>query len=158
MRRLYQVASLVFIAVGGYVVQEARDLTLFTELGPGPGFFPFWLGLLFMGISAAWLGQVTIQPSEPIADDLVPNRLGALRSLSIVVALVLFTLLVGTLGFKVTMLAFLLFMLFALGRQNPVLTVLISLVGSFGVFYVFKVWLNVHLPESSIELLQNLGL
>ncbi len=158
MRRVYQAASLVFIAIGLYVVLEARNLTLFTEMGPGSGFFPFWIGLIFMLLSAIWLGQVSLQPDEHMEEDFIPSQAALVRILSIVVALVLFSALVGTVGFQLLMFCFLLFLLIALGRQKPLITALVSLAGSFGVYYVFTQWLDVHLPESSIEFFKNLGL
>ncbi len=158
MRRVYQVASLVLIGVGVYVVQEARDMTLYTSMGPGPGFFPFWLGLSFIGLSIVWLFQVSLQPQGPMEQGFVPSRGGVFRIVSILAALVLFSQLLDIVGFQLLMFAFLLFLLIALGRQKPLLTVLVSLAGSFGVYQVFTRWLDVHLPESSIELLRNLGL
>ncbi len=158
MRRVYQAVGLVFIAIGLFVVREARSLVISTELGPGGGFFPFWLGLLFTGFSVIWFLQVTLQPSEPMAKDFVPDWLGAVRILSIVLALALFTWFVNTLGYQLAMFLFLLFLVFALGRQSVLVTVPVCLGGSFGVYYVFNTWLHVHLPVSSIEFLQALGL
>jgi putative tricarboxylic transport membrane protein len=158
VRQVYQVASLVFIAGGIYVVLEARSLTLYTIVGPGPGFFPFWLGILFIGLSIGWLCQVSLQREEPMEKDFIPRGAGVVRLISITAALVLFSLLVDVIGFQLVMLCFMFFLLIVLGRQNLVLTVIVSAAGSFGLFYVFKAWLGVPLPESSLEFLRNLGL
>lgn len=158
MRRVYQVASLPFIAMSMFVVLEARRMRYYTEYGPGPGFFPFWLGCLMLLLSAMWLLQVTFKSVEPMESSFVPDRKGVLRLLSALVALVLFTVFVEVVGFRLAMLAFMLFVLMAFGRQNILVTVLISLLVSFGMFYVFQNWLDVRLPYADIEFLRNLGL
>ncbi len=158
MRRIYQVASLVVLAVSVYVIWEAKGLDYMSSLGPGPGFFPLWMGIVLAALSIGWLVQVSTTPQGPLETGFVPDRRAALRILSIVGALVVLSALLEIFGFQVTGFLFLLFLLFALGRQNPLLTVVLSLVGSFGTYYLFKVWLQVPLPTAGIDFLQNLGL
>lgn len=147
-----------FVVVGLYAAREALDMTLFTEIGPGSGFFPFVLGSILAGLSMIWLVGIITKPAEGAGQDFLPNRGGIGRIGAIMVSLFLFALLVDIVGFQLTMFVFLLFLLVVLGRQNPLLTLLISIVGSFGIYYVFKNWLDVQLPASSIEFLSNLGL
>lgn len=158
MRRLYQVAALLMIAFGAWVIVESRNLNYYTELGPGPGFFPFWLALLVVVLSLVWLGQVTLQPVGPMEKGFVPSRAAVSRIASIVIALALWGLLVEKVGFQVMMFVFQIFLLVALGRQNLILTLAIALAASFGTYNMFTRFLDVQLPVSSIEFLQNLGL
>lgn len=158
MRNAYLVIGTGFVVVGLYAAWEALGMTLFTEIGPGSGFFPFSLGVILAGLSMVWLIGIIAQPTEGAGQDFLPQRAGVGRIAAIVVSLFLFALLADTLGFQLTMFVFLLFLLVVLGRQNPLVTLLISIVGSFGIYYVFKNWLDVQLPASSIEFLRNLGL
>jgi putative tricarboxylic transport membrane protein len=158
MRRVYQIASLVFLAFGVYLVVKSRQMEYYANLGPGAGFFPFWLGALLSVLSVIWLVQSSIGPKEPLEEGFIPNRQGIIRLLSVIVALVLFSWVVETLGFQLTMFVFLATLLMTLGRQNLIITAAVALGGSFGVYYVFTQWLDVTLPASSIEFLQNLGL
>jgi putative tricarboxylic transport membrane protein len=158
LRRANQFVSLAFIAVGLYVLSESRSMTLFTEIGPGAGFFPFCLGIILVGLSALSLVQLYLKPTEGAAESFLPGTTGIVRIAAIVGSLFLFALLMENLGFSLTMLAFLLFLLLVLGRQRPAITAIISLAGSFGIFYIFRNWLDVQLPVSSIEFLRNLGL
>jgi putative tricarboxylic transport membrane protein len=158
VRRVYQTASLIFIAVGIYVALEARDMAFYTVIGPGPGFFPLVLGIVFVGLSIAWLGQVSLQSEEPMEKEFIPKGVGVVRIISILAALMFFSLLVDVIGFQLVMLFFLLFLLNVLGRQNLILKLVVSAAGSFGLYYVFKSWLGVSLPEASIEVIRNLGL
>ena len=44
------------------------------------------------------------------------------------------------------------------GGGSQRITLVVAFAGSFGVYYVFHHWLDVFLPLSSIEFLENLGL
>jgi putative tricarboxylic transport membrane protein len=158
MRRVYQAASLVFLAFSIYLVVKSRQMEYFDNLGPGAGFFPFWLGGLLAVLSIIWLIQSSIGPKEPMKADFIPDRQGVIRVISVVAALALFAWVVETLGFQLTMLVFLATLLMTLGRQKFIVTAAVALVGSIGVYYIFTKLLDVPLPASSIEFLENLGL
>ncbi len=158
MQRAEQAASMAFFSLAVYVLAESQNLSYLASLGPGPGFFPFWLGACMAVLSLGWLAQCTFRPSASAGSDPLPGRAGLLRVAAILIALVLVAALMDLLGFQVVIFAFLLFTLTMLGRQNPVLMLLLALIGSVGVYYAFNTWLEVHLPESSIDFLRNLGL
>jgi len=158
MKRVYQVASLCFLAFSGYLVFESRQMEYYADLGPGPGFFPFWLGAALGILSIIWLIQASREPEGALEAGFIPKRLGLVRILSVLVAMVLFACVLDDLGFQLTMLIFLGVLLIALGRQKLIVTAAVALVGSFGVYYVFKHWLDVPLPTSSVDFLRNLGL
>jgi putative tricarboxylic transport membrane protein len=158
IRRLYQTAALFFIFLGIFIVWESRILKYYTSLGPGAGFLPFWVGVALTILSCVWLAQVSFEPAKNLSEGFLPNRKGGKQVLSILSALVLCVVLLGPLGFSLTMFGFLIFLLLILGRQKPVVTLVIALIGSFGVQYVFENWLGVGLPKSSIGILKGLGL
>jgi putative tricarboxylic transport membrane protein len=125
----------------------AYSYSLSDELGPGPGFFPFWLGLLGTAISLAllvrsWRGRLL----GDAAGALWPDRAGALRALALVGGLVLSAMLLSPAGFRVTALVFTAAMLVALGVRRPVAIAAFALASSFGLFHVFYHWLKVPLP------------
>ncbi len=158
MRRVYQIASLVFLVFSVYLMSESRQMEYYVDLGPGPGFFPFWLGAVLAVLSVIWLVQASTGPGGAMEAGFIPDRRGLVRVLCILVAMALFGWLVDYLGFQLTMLVFLVFLLTALGRQKPIVTTAVALAGSIGVYYVFTHWLDVQLPASSIEFLRNFGL
>ncbi len=158
MRRVNQIAALLFLAFSAFLMYQSQSMEYYVDLGPGPGFFPFWLGVLMGVLSTIWLVQVSRGPAEPMEAGFVPGRQGKLRIVAILLAMVFFGWFVDTIGFQLTMLIFMVFLLTALGRQKPIVTVLAALLGSFGVYYAFTQWLDVQLPAASIEFLSNLGL
>lgn len=125
----------------------AYSYSLSDELGPGPGFFPFWLGLIGTAIGLVLLarswrgGSVGEGPAA-----LWPDRAGALRALALVGGLVLAAALLAPAGFRVTALLFTAALLIALGVRRPVAIVAFALASSFGLFHVFYHWLKVPLP------------
>ena len=38
-------AGILLTSFGTLVIYEARDLPYVSEFGPGPGFFPLWIGI-----------------------------------------------------------------------------------------------------------------
>lgn len=158
MRRVYQIASLVFLAFSAYLMIESRNMEYYVDLGPGPGFFPFWLGALLAVLSVIWLVQASRGADGSLEPGFIPDRKGQFRVFAILIAMALFGWFVDGLGFQLTMLAFMVFLLTALGRQKPIVTAIVAVAGSFGVYYAFTQLLDVQLPASSIEFLSNLGL
>jgi hypothetical protein len=146
MRRAYQITGTVLLLLAAFVADESLKLRYYTPLGPGPGFFPFWLAVILGALAVGMLLQATLGHAEPMPADFFASRTGYLKMGAVVLALVGTTALLEPLGFCLTMLAVYLFLLYTLGRQNLILTALVSLGGSFGVYYLFVRWLQVPLP------------
>ena len=125
----------------------ARSYSLIDELGPGPGFFPFWLGLIGTVLSLVLLAQSWRGRSiGEVPEALWPDRAGALRALALVGGLILSALLLSPAGFRATAFVFTAALLVALGVRRPVVIAVFALVSSFGLFHVFYYWLKVPLP------------
>jgi len=139
-------ASVVVLGLAAFLVREALQLRYYTPLGPGPGFFPFWLSILLAGLAVAMFWQATFGAPEARPEGFFADRAGYVRIVAIVAALGGVIGLMDALGFCLVMLGFYAFLLLVLGRQHPVVTGIIALAGSFGVYYVFVHWLGVPLP------------
>ena len=131
-------AGMAVIAFG-YSLRDA--------LGPGAGFFPFWLGTLGAALSVAllvrsWRGR----PIGEGAQALLPGGDGARRAGALLAGLVAAALLLQPLGFRLAMLVFSAGLLLALGVRRPLAIAIFALAGSFGLFHVFYYWLQVPLP------------
>lgn len=146
MRRPNQIAGVAFLLLAVWVAWQALKMRFYSHLGPGPGFFPFWLALALGVVSLAMLVQATVGASEPKPVGFVPDRRGILRVIAVFVALALTAALLEPLGFRLTMFAALAFLLVALGQQNWFVTLAVASAGSFGAFLLFDRWLRVTLP------------
>jgi len=145
MTRLYQIVSVIFLALGAFVITLSLDLSYSADYGPGPGFFSFWLGILLILLALVDIVGLTRAPRVPLPERFIPGKDGVRRILFIVGALVAALLLLQPLGFPLTILLFSLFLLRTMGRQSWWATAVISLIGSFGTFYLFRL-LQVSLP------------
>lgn len=146
MKRSYQVTGLVIVAFAIAVIHESLQLTYYTELGPGPGYFPFWIGVIVAFLGASMVYTATFRHADPLPEDLVPSRSGFTK-MGVVFAVLVWTIvMMDPLGFRLTNLVFFLALLPVLGCTNWVTVILVSLVGSFGVFYAFDTILTVPLP------------
>ena len=128
------------------------DYSLRDALGPGPGFFPFWLSVIGAALTVGILVHVTRSAPDAEAAAILPRGLAALQSALVIIALVAAAALLEPLGFRLTMLVFLAVLLAALGARSVVGVTLTALVGSFGVFHVFYYWLKVPLPIGAFGL------
>lgn len=145
------------MAFGAFIVFEGSKLKYYTDIGPGPGFYPVWVGGLIVLLATIWLCEVSFRPVEPMPEDFIPSRERALHVSAVVTALILYTAVVKLFGYRLTTLAFLLFLLRGLGGVGIVRTAIIALTGSWGVYYAFRE-LEVYLPHASIDFLADLGL
>ena len=147
MRRTYQITGTLFLLFAAFIAIESLKLRYYTPLGPGPGFFSFWLSLIFGGLALVMILQATFGRPEPMPGDFFTDRIGYLRIGAVVLALAFTVYMFEPLGFCLTMFSVCMFLLFALGRQNIIISLLVSLASSFGAFYAFDHWLKVPLPR-----------
>lgn len=125
----------------------ALGYSLRDALGPGPGFFPFWLGLVGAGLCAvmlvqSWRGRLVLEGDE----SRWPDRSGGVRTAWLLAGIATAALLFEPLGFRLTAFAFTTSMLLVLGVRRPILIIVFGLVCGFGLFHVFYYWLKVPLP------------
>ncbi|MBG6099416.1 tripartite tricarboxylate transporter TctB family protein [Nocardioides luteus] len=160
------VAALV-VAIGAAAFIGSRSLGYWDDLGPGPGFFPLWLGVLLVALGLVWFGQelrarlrpeTPENPNRPAVDEEETPDYSLPTVLAILVSLCVLAACLELVGYQVSMLVFLLFHLLVVGRRGPLQSLVIAVIGSFGVFYAFTRLLTVPLPVSSIPFLRDLGL
>jgi putative tricarboxylic transport membrane protein len=143
MKRGWQAAVAVLLVVFAFFAFESLRLSLGDALGPGPGFFPFWLSVVG-GLLAVVL---LIQVGRGLADFETDTLKFELRPVALVLGgLIVATALLEALGFRIAMLLLLVYLLVALGVRNWVVIGAFAFAGSFGVFHVFTGLLKVQLP------------
>ena len=146
MKRAHQVTAVVCLVFAAFVMRRSLGMRLHTPLGPGPGFFPFWLAVIFGGLAMVMLVQATLQRSAAGPADLVATAAGYRRIAAILGALVGAVILMNPLGFRLTSLGFYLFLLTTLSRPSWAVALLVAVAGSFGVYHVFANFLRITLP------------
>jgi putative tricarboxylic transport membrane protein len=141
--RAWQAAVFVLLALFGFFAFESLRLSLSDTLGPGPGFFPFWLSVVG-GLLGVFL---LIQLARRSVEFEAPTLKFELRPVAMVMGgLVVATALLEWLGFRVAALLLIVYLLVALGARNWIAITVVALAGSFGVYHVFSGLLKVPLP------------
>lgn len=154
MKLAYQITAFVglIFAVAVAVAVAARDLRLMTRLGPGPGFFPFWLSVLFGCLSLALLvfaGRIAAYAAgseEGPASNRVYLVVGAM-----IAAIALVGVFIEALGYCLTMFLFCMVTLLLLGERRWYVILVVAFLGSFGVYFVFARYLGVVLPAGVLS-------
>ena len=154
MRQGRLIATGVMLAFCLFALWQSLLLSLTDRLGPGPGFFPFWLALIGTGLAVALLVTTFREAADPADPEtrILPHGPGATRWLAIVVLLAAVTLTMEYVGFRLSMLVFNAALVIVLGDRRWWVIAVFAFLGSFGVYYVFTTWLDVVLPVGQLGL------
>jgi putative tricarboxylic transport membrane protein len=154
-------AAAFFAGVGIACVALGMGYQYYDLMGPGPGFFPIWIGVLLTALSAAVLVQGARSGpgvEEAAADEpFFPSPAAAWRIVRLLAALLVVWCVLDVLGFRLTIFLFALIGPRLIEPQPLVRSVVVALLCSFGVAYGFESWLQVQLPRPAIGVLDDLG-
>lgn len=152
MKRPYRITAVVLLLVSAYMARESLELKFSTALGPGPGFFPFWLSVILGVLAVMMFYHATWKVSDPMPADFFASRRGYFRAFAALAALYFSAFTMDFLGFRLMMLAFMVWLFITLGRVNPILIAAIAMATSFGGFWLFGSVLQVPLPVGVLGL------
>jgi putative tricarboxylic transport membrane protein len=157
MQKAERIVATLCVLLGLAIFWQARGMEYLTSIGPGPGFFPWWLGLILTGLSVAWLLSAMWRSEQKAESRFFPEWRGLRRILLVTGAILAVGIVMEFVGFQLAMFAFVAFVLTALGWRGWGLTITLSVVMSFGVYHAFTRWLDVRLPQATIEILRQWG-
>jgi putative tricarboxylic transport membrane protein len=134
--------GVILTAFGGLVIHEALALPYTSESGPGPGFFPLWIGIGIVACSLFLIGAAIFRGGEGI----LISRLEMVRALSAWLAFALAVALLPLLGFGLSLGLLTAFLVLVLDRRSPWLAIGVALGLAVGFHVIFAVALGVSLP------------
>jgi putative tricarboxylic transport membrane protein len=140
------IAAACLAAFGIYVVYVGSKLSYVSEVGPGPGFFPFWIGigLLLFGAYQMVLSYASARRhSGPVA----PLWSGSGRALGAWLGLAVAIALFRWIGFALSFVLLTIFLIVVLDRRPFVLAVGIGAGLAVAFYIVFEFALGVSLPK-----------
>jgi len=149
MRQGRLIATGAMLALCLFAAWQSSLLALTDRLGPGPGFFPFWLALIGSAFAVGLIVTTWLEKAGPVdAEPILPQGEGSRRWFAIVLLLAAAAAAMEFAGFRLTMLVFNAALVIALGDRRWWVIAAFAVLGSFGVYYLFTTWLDVLLPTS----------
>jgi putative tricarboxylic transport membrane protein len=137
------ISGAVLAALGVYIVMQSREWDYYTLDGPGPGFFPFWYGIVMVALSLLLIVNVARNrngTSEAI------DWSGAGRALTTWLAFALSVALMEWLGFIISFALLTFFVVWFIFRRPPATAVIVAVAASMGFYLVFPIALSLALP------------
>jgi putative tricarboxylic transport membrane protein len=137
------ISGLVLTALAVLLFRETASLTYMTRLGPGPGFFPYWLSIL-LGLIACGIVIQSLRTPAIAKPDSAPPVLW--RSLATLAVLALAALAFEIIGFRLTIFLMLFTLLPLFGYRQPIGIATLAIAGSVGGYALFHTLLKAPLP------------
>jgi putative tricarboxylic transport membrane protein len=135
--------AMIWVAIGGAIAAGAYNLGLGALNRPGPGLFPFVIGVGMALLSLSVMATAFRVVKAPVLDT---ETRRVLPVVAVVAALVFYTVALERIGFVLCTLLFLIGLLGALGRSSW-LTALTASVGiTVGSYLIFAKLLKINLP------------
>lgn len=138
-----RVASGILFLVGAVVAREGLMLPYMSGFSPGPGFFPLWLGVGMMLLSAG-LFITTRRSNKPF----IQSPVGFRKASLVAVSLFVYIFALGYLGLLLSLAIYLAFLLGWVEQKRWRMWAAVAALGSIGCYLVFVAWLRVPLPVS----------
>jgi hypothetical protein len=137
-------SSLFCLVFGILFTVESFKFGLGAWFKPGPGYFPFWSGLLFSLLSLfVFIGAV--RKRRPLPNDI--DRFRWLNIALVLLSMFAYALLLQTLGFVLCTFGFAVFCLRAISRKGWVYSLVTGLTIAIVFQLLFNVLLNAQIPR-----------
>jgi len=141
------IAGACLAAFGIYVISVASKLPYVSEVGPGSGFFPLWLGIGLV-LLASGLMFASFASSGNRAKNESQSWKTSARALAGWLAMMVAIALLGRIGFALSFVILTMFLIVALDRRSATLAVAVGIGLAVAFHLIFVITLDVSLPVS----------
>ena len=139
--------SVIGMGLSLWLILESQKFAYASKFGIGPGFFPFWLGIILAAFS---LFRFILCFKEKYDAEEIKPRLPGWRALGrlglIMLIMAGFALVMSSLGFIATVFLFVFAILFVLEGDRLLKSIFYGVMFSAAVFLIFRYWMEVDLP------------
>jgi putative tricarboxylic transport membrane protein len=140
-------AAGVLAAFGCYIIWVATKLPYVSDVGPGPGFFPLWLGIGLVLFSLALTLPLIKRLRSEVRSEAQPWKPFG-RALAGWFAVMVAIALLGKLGFTLTFVMLTVFLIVALDGRSSLLAVAVGAGLATAFYLLFVIALDVSLPKA----------
>ena len=153
MKKGDTIFAIISMGLSLWLILESLQFDYLSDFGPGPGFEPFWLGVLLALLSIALLIN-TLRKKDNEEDD--KPRLPGWKSLGrlgvIMLIMAGLALSMNTLGFILAVFIFVALILYILEKVSILKSVFYGIMFSGFIFLLFRYWMNIDLPKGFVGL------
>jgi putative tricarboxylic transport membrane protein len=139
------IAAVAVLALGAGAALAAARLPFGAVRNPGPGFFPWWLGVVLLLLGAVLLGQALRGAGRAGAAATRPWKV-----VQLLAALVVYVYVLDAAGYPVATFLLVVFMLRVLEPHRWVVALPVAVLVAGGSYVLFAVWLGVPLPAGPL--------
>jgi hypothetical protein len=148
--------ALILLVIGVVVVVESRRLGAgWTSDGPGPGYFPFFIGLIIVVSALGILRQAVFGKKK--RDEIFVDAEQFKRVVSVLVPAAVYVLGIEFIGLYVASAIYIALFMIVLGKYSWLKSVIAALAINAIFFMMFEVWFKVPLFKGSLDPLRFLG-
>ena len=153
MKKGDTIFAIICMGLSLWLILESLQFDYLSDFGPGPGFEPFWLGVMLALLSIALLIN-TLRKKDNEEDDKprLPGwkSLGRLGVIMLIMAGLAFSM--NTLGFILVVFIFVALILYILEKVSILKSVFYGIMFSGFIFLLFRYWMNIDLPKGFVGL------
>ena len=142
-----RISAIFFLAVGIFFSGYARSVEIGAWNEPGPGFLPFWGGLILAAMSIALSLRTFWGKLPPITQSFFPRADSWKRVAATFAALIVYNLLLTPLGFTVTTFLFVGFLVRFIFPQSWTRTLVVAVLSAVAARLLFINFLETQLPK-----------
>jgi len=148
MRR-YQLGSALILLIFGLLVSYEATKLVIGKIGkPGPGFFPFWLGVALIIVSFCLLIKFSRSKGDPsLPSKSIWQGVYWGKIVFSLIALFLYAFFLESLGYTIATFLLMFFLFRAIGTQRWLTAIGGSVITSLFTYSLFRLWLQVQLPK-----------
>lgn len=150
------IVATCIVILGAVVLQGSWALgSGWTSDGPGPGYFPFYIGIILCISGVGTLYQALFGKDKNT--DVFVDGEQLKRVLSVLIPAIVYVLAVQFLGLYVASAVYIALFMIILGKFSPIKSVITSVLVITLFFFMFEVWFRVPLFKGQFEPLSFLG-
>ncbi len=148
MKKADQWSGILLLVIAGFICWGSLSLSYGHIHNPGPGFYPFWLGIILGAMAMGLVLKTTRQKEGARAlRAILSEKVRWQKVLWVLIALVLYGCLMNIFGFLIVTLFLMAFLLRFIEPQPWKSVIGWTLIGSLGCYLVFEVWMKLRLPK-----------
>jgi Tripartite tricarboxylate transporter TctB family len=151
-RSLGILVALLTLSFGAVIILGATEFSVgWSERGPEPGYFPFWIGCVIVAGSLCTLAQTVLATNEGRHPAITRGQ--AQRAMTFLLPMIGFVAVAHLLGIYVATILYLFSVMVFQGRYTVALSSALSLGTAVSLYVMFDKWLKVPLAKGPIEAL-----